>query len=115
MAKWRHELVGPFPAGVDREQYDQLRRRVLWKMPSGIYLLGSRSGERRNFMTCNWVSQLALEPKTIGVSVERSTVLHELVEHRPLLRDLLLVPRTPSAPSCGASSSPPSTTRRRTR
>jgi hypothetical protein len=45
--------VGPFPEGVDHEEYDKLRRRVLWKMPSGLYLLGSRHGERRNLMTLN--------------------------------------------------------------
>ena len=33
-------LVGPFPAGHDPEEYDKLRRRVLWKMPSGLYVLG---------------------------------------------------------------------------
>jgi flavin reductase (DIM6/NTAB) family NADH-FMN oxidoreductase RutF len=76
----RPELVGPFPAGVEPERYDQLRRRVLWHMPSGLYLLGSRAGERRNLMTCNWVTQLSLAPKTIGVSVERAAFTHELVE-----------------------------------
>jgi flavin reductase (DIM6/NTAB) family NADH-FMN oxidoreductase RutF len=74
------ELIGPFPAGVDPERYDQLRRRVLWRMPSGLYLVGSRAGERRNLMTANWVTQLSLEPKSVGVSVERSALTHELIE-----------------------------------
>ena len=47
-------IVGPVPAGHDPEEYDKLRRRVLWKMPSGLYVLGSRDGERRNLMTLNW-------------------------------------------------------------
>ena len=50
--------IGPFPAGVDtdeaRDEYDRLRRRVLWTMPSGLYVVGSRAGERRNLMTLNW-------------------------------------------------------------
>jgi flavin reductase (DIM6/NTAB) family NADH-FMN oxidoreductase RutF len=46
--------VGPFPAGADPDEYDRLRRRVLWTMPSGLYIVGSRDGERRNGMTLNW-------------------------------------------------------------
>src|ERR1700760_2203567 len=72
-------IVGPVPAGHDPEEYDRLRRRVLWKMPSGLYILGSRAGERRNGMTVNWVTQLSFDPKLVGVSVEREAFTHELV------------------------------------
>ena len=34
-------LVGPFPPGAEPEEYDRLRRRVLWTMPSGLYVIGS--------------------------------------------------------------------------
>lgn len=79
MAGLAHGLIGPFPPGVDPEDYDRLRRRVLWKMPSGLYLLGSRADSRRNLMTCNWASQLSLEPKLVGVSVERAALTQELI------------------------------------
>jgi flavin reductase (DIM6/NTAB) family NADH-FMN oxidoreductase RutF len=72
-------IVGPIPPGHDAEEYDKLRRRVLWTMPSGLYVLGSRAGERRNGMTVNWVTQLSFDPKLIGVSVEREAFTHELV------------------------------------
>ena len=37
------------PDGVDEEEYDRpCRRRVMWMMPTGLYLLGTRDGERRN-------------------------------------------------------------------
>src|SRR5687767_15246249 len=71
--------VGPFPEGADPEQYDKLRRRVLWTMPSGLYVVGSRAGERRNLMTLNWATQLAFDPKLVGISVERDAVTHELI------------------------------------
>jgi flavin reductase (DIM6/NTAB) family NADH-FMN oxidoreductase RutF len=58
---------------------DRLRRRVLWSMPSGLYVLGSRSGARRNLMTLNWAMQVALEPKLVAVSVQSTAVTHELV------------------------------------
>lgn len=73
------EPVGPFPDGADPEEYDKLRRRVLWKMPSGLYVVGSRAGERRNLMTANWASQLSFDPKLLGVSVEREALTHELI------------------------------------
>ncbi len=71
--------VGPFPAGVDPDEYDRLRRRVLWTMPSGLYIVGSRDGERRNGMTLNWASQLSFEPKLLGISVEKEAFTHELI------------------------------------
>jgi flavin reductase (DIM6/NTAB) family NADH-FMN oxidoreductase RutF len=71
--------VGPFPDGLDAEEYDRLRRRVLWKLPSGLYLLGSRAGERRNLMTLNWAMQVSLDPKYVAVSVEQSAVTHGLI------------------------------------
>jgi flavin reductase (DIM6/NTAB) family NADH-FMN oxidoreductase RutF len=77
--------VGPYPPGVDtddqKDEYDRLRRRVLWKMPSGLYVVGSTDGaERRNGMTMNWVTQLSFDPKLVGVSVEQTAVTHELIE-----------------------------------
>jgi flavin reductase (DIM6/NTAB) family NADH-FMN oxidoreductase RutF len=72
-------IVGPIPEGRDPEQYDKLRRRVLWTMPSGLYVIGSRAGDRRNAMTANWVTQLSFDPKVVGVSVETSAFTHELI------------------------------------
>jgi flavin reductase (DIM6/NTAB) family NADH-FMN oxidoreductase RutF len=48
-------------------------------MPSGIYLLGSRAGDRRNLMTLNWASQVAADPKLLAVSIEAEAVTHGLV------------------------------------
>jgi flavin reductase (DIM6/NTAB) family NADH-FMN oxidoreductase RutF len=79
MAGSTGEPVGPFPEGVDPAEYDKLRRRVLWAMPSGLYIVGSRAGERRNGMTLNWATQLSFDPKLVGISVERTAVTHELI------------------------------------
>jgi flavin reductase (DIM6/NTAB) family NADH-FMN oxidoreductase RutF len=62
MAGSTGQPVGPFPPGADPEEYDKVRRRVLWKMPSGLYIIGSRAGDRRNGMTGNWVTQLSFDP-----------------------------------------------------
>jgi flavin reductase (DIM6/NTAB) family NADH-FMN oxidoreductase RutF len=72
--------VPPFPEGADADEYDRLRRRVLWKMPSGLYVVGSTDGgERRNGMTLNWATQMSFDPKWVGVSVEREAFTHELI------------------------------------
>jgi flavin reductase (DIM6/NTAB) family NADH-FMN oxidoreductase RutF len=63
----------------DADAFDRLRRRVLWKLPSGLYLVGSRAGGVRNLMTLNWASQLALQPKLVGVSIEREALSHRLI------------------------------------
>jgi flavin reductase (DIM6/NTAB) family NADH-FMN oxidoreductase RutF len=79
MAETTNGLVGPFPPGVDPEEYDKLRRRVLWTMPSGLYVIGSRAGDRRNLMTLNWATQVSFEPKLLGIGVEKTAVTHELI------------------------------------
>ncbi len=75
--------IGPFPPGVDteaeRDEYDKRRRRVLWTLPSGLYLVGSRAGDERNAMTLNWATQLAFDPKLVGVGVEKAALTHRLV------------------------------------
>jgi flavin reductase (DIM6/NTAB) family NADH-FMN oxidoreductase RutF len=71
--------IGPFPEGADPEEYDKLRRRVLWTLPYGLYVLGSRDGDRRNGMTINWVTQVSFDPKLVGVGVEKPAFTHELV------------------------------------
>jgi flavin reductase (DIM6/NTAB) family NADH-FMN oxidoreductase RutF len=75
--------IGPFPAGVDtpeaQDEYDKLRRRVLWSLPYGLYVVGSRHGDRRNLMTLNFASQVSFEPKLVGIGVEKTALTHDLV------------------------------------
>ena len=73
------DLVGPIPEGVEPSEYDRLRRRVLWSLPMGLYLLGSRDAERLNLMTLNWLMQVSTRPKQVAISVEKSAVTHGLV------------------------------------
>lgn len=64
------DLDGPFPPGKDPVVYDQERRRVLWSMPAGLYLFGTRFGQERNLMTASLAMQVCISPKLVGVSVE---------------------------------------------
>jgi len=94
------ELIGPFPVGVDtdegKDEYDRLRRRALWTMPSGLYVVGSggvagliAGGPWQNwsvggrlkphFMTLNWATQVSFEPKQLGIGVEHGALTHRLI------------------------------------
>src|SRR2546421_7792575 len=71
--------VGPVPAGADPVEYDKLRRRVLWTMPYGLYVVGARAGDRRNGMTLNLATQVATDPKLLGIAVVKEAVTHGII------------------------------------
>jgi flavin reductase (DIM6/NTAB) family NADH-FMN oxidoreductase RutF len=69
------------PLAFDESDLEVRRRRLLWSMPTGIYLLGSTGGEQGpyNLMTHSLAVQAATEPCVIALSVERSARTHELL------------------------------------
>jgi flavin reductase (DIM6/NTAB) family NADH-FMN oxidoreductase RutF len=67
-------------ANVNEDEFDRHRRRVLWALPTGLYLIGSRHGDEANLMTANLVVQVCLEPKLVGVALERDSMTARLVE-----------------------------------
>jgi flavin reductase (DIM6/NTAB) family NADH-FMN oxidoreductase RutF len=74
------EVLGPIPAGRDPEAYDRERRKVLWRLPTGLYVLGSCAGAERNLMTLSWAMQVATRPKLVAVSVEEQAVTRRLID-----------------------------------
>jgi flavin reductase (DIM6/NTAB) family NADH-FMN oxidoreductase RutF len=66
-------------AGAEGDEFDQHRRRVLWALPTGLYLVGSRAGDEVNLMTANLVVQVCIEPKLVAVALERESVTARLV------------------------------------
>jgi flavin reductase (DIM6/NTAB) family NADH-FMN oxidoreductase RutF len=75
----RTDIAGPIPEGQDPEEYDRRRRRVLWSMPTGLFVVGSRSGDRANLMTANLVVQVSTTPKLVAVAVETGAVTAGLI------------------------------------
>ena len=61
------------------DELDRHRRRVLWALPTGLYLIGSRHGDEVNLMTANLVVQVSMEPKLVGVALEHDSVTARLV------------------------------------
>ena len=57
----------------------ELINQVTWKIPNALALVGSRSGEKWNGMTTSWITQVAMEPVLIAISVDNTAVTHELI------------------------------------
>ncbi len=70
----------PADAQADPGEFDRHRRRVLWALPTGLYLIGSRHGDEVNLMTANLVVQVCMEPKLVGVALEHHSRTAGLVE-----------------------------------
>ena len=67
-----------FEQGTDESK----RRRLLWAMPAGIYVVGSTMGQGGpyNLMTHSLAVQAATEPCVVAVAVEAAARTHELIE-----------------------------------
>ncbi|MGH9043686.1 MAG: flavin reductase family protein [Acidimicrobiales bacterium] len=68
---------------ADDDPADRLARRVLWSLPTGLYVIGStgeHQGRRRyNLMTANLVVQVATQPRLIAVAVETDALTAALI------------------------------------
>ena len=73
------DTPGGDPPDGDSDELDRHRRRVLWALPTGLYLIGSRHGDDVNMMTGNLVVQVCMEPKLVGVALEHESVTARLV------------------------------------
>ena len=69
----------PKTSSAPADEADRHRRRVLWALPTGLYLIGSRAGDEVNLMTANLVVQVCMEPKLVGVALEHDSVTARLV------------------------------------
>lgn len=53
--------------------------KVMWQIPNPLCLVGSRAGDEWNAMTTSWVTQVAMDPVLVGVSVDASSVTNRLI------------------------------------
>jgi flavin reductase (DIM6/NTAB) family NADH-FMN oxidoreductase RutF len=53
--------------------------KVLWRIPNVLCLIGSRHGAEWNGMTQSWVTQVAMEPVLVAVSIDAGAVTNRLV------------------------------------
>lgn len=52
---------------------------VLWSIPNVLCLVGSGDGDEWNAMTTSWVTQVAMDPVLVAVSVDAHAVTHRLI------------------------------------
>ena len=89
----------PGRLAAEPEKYDRLRRRVLWSLPSGLYLMGTTGAAGPHVMSTSWFTQVATQPKLVAAGVEADSLTAEnleasghflvsilTVESRPLVR-----------------------------
>ena len=53
--------------------------KVLWSIPNVLCLVGSRAGDEWNGMTTSWVTQVAMEPVLVAVSIDATAVTNRLI------------------------------------
>ncbi len=53
--------------------------KVLWSIPNVLCLVGSRAGDEYNAMTTSWVTQVAMEPVLVAISVDAKAVTNRLI------------------------------------
>lgn len=59
---------------------DRRWRRVLWSLPTGLYVVGSRAGKEVNLMTANLCVQVATSPRAIAVAIEADSKSAALID-----------------------------------
>ena len=66
---------------MDRE----IRKKVLRKIPYGLYILGLRDGERFHGMVGSWLSQCSFEPPLLMLGIKQGSYSHSMLDHHPFL------------------------------
>ena len=54
--------------------------KALHKLSYGLYIVGSRKGDRLNGQSANAVFQVTSEPPTIAVSINKNNLTHEFIK-----------------------------------
>jgi flavin reductase (DIM6/NTAB) family NADH-FMN oxidoreductase RutF len=57
----------------------EIINKVMWQIPNALCLIGSRAGEDWNGMTQSWVSQVAMDPVLVAISVDATAVTNRLI------------------------------------
>ncbi len=69
--------------------------RALFKIGYGVYIVGSRSGEKINAQIANTVFQITSEPPTLAVSINKKNLTHEYIQDSRVFAATVLLEDTP--------------------
>lgn len=68
---------------------------ALHKLGYGLYLIGSRKGDRLNGQVANTVFQITSEPPTVAVSINKNNLTHEFIMDSRVFTASVLSEATP--------------------
>jgi len=68
---------------------------ALHKLGYGMYIIGSRKGDKFNGQVANTVFQITSEPPTIAVSINKNNLTHEFIQDSRVLTASVLCQATP--------------------
>ena len=69
--------------------------KALYTISYGLYVIGSRKGDRLNGQTANTVFQITSEPPTIAVSINKQNLTHEFIQGSQVFSVTVLCQDTP--------------------
>ncbi len=68
---------------------------ALYKLGYGMYIIGSRKGDRLNGQVANTVFQITSEPPTVAVSINKQNLTHEFIKESGVFSASILHQDTP--------------------
>jgi len=59
----------------------EVRKKILRKIPYGLYILGLRDGDKFHGMVGSWLSQCSFEPPLLMLGIRKDSYSHSMLEH----------------------------------
>ena len=72
-----------------------MNTKALHKLGYGVYVIGSRKGDKVNGQIANTVFQITSEPPTIAVSINKNNLTHEFIKESKVFTASVLCQDTP--------------------
>jgi flavin reductase (DIM6/NTAB) family NADH-FMN oxidoreductase RutF/rubredoxin len=69
--------------------------KTLYKISYGLYIISSKTGEKRNGQIANTVFQITSEPPTVAVSINKQNFTHECIQTSGIFAVSILSKETP--------------------
>lgn len=63
----------------------EVRKKILRKIPYGLYILGLKDGDKFHGMVGSWLSQCSFEPPLLMLGIKKGSYSHQMMEHNPYL------------------------------
>ena len=63
----------------------EIRKKILRKIPYGLYIIGVRDGDKYHAMVGSWLSQCSFEPPLLMLGIKKGSYSHQIMEHNPYL------------------------------